>query len=277
MDPVRDVLHLSEKALQARRRVLDMVLGAGRGHIGGSLSCTEILVTLYQGGILNVDPTRPDWPDRDRMILSKGHSVEVLYAVLADFGFFSLDELATYGEDGTRLGGHADGAVPGVDVSTGSLGHGLGIGAGLALAANLDSRAFFTVVVMGDGECYEGSVWESAMFAAHHDLSNLVAIVDRNNQITLDFTESAVRLEPFAEKWEACGWEVARVDGHSFDSLIDALGRIREREANRPLMILAETVKGKGVSFMEGQVGWHHNVPGGELLERARSDLASGI
>jgi transketolase len=267
---------LRERAAWARRQLFEMIVGAGKGHVGGSLSCVDILVALYHGGVMRVDPARPGWPGRDRFIHSKGHASEALYAVLADVGFFPKETLATYGRPGTVLGGHPDASVPGVEVSSGSLGHGLGIGAGLALAAKLDRHDHVTMVLLGDGECYEGSVWEAAGFAAHHALDNLVAIVDRNGQITLDYTEDCNRLEPFAAKWKAFGWDVVEVDGHSFEHLVPALLALRERRAGRPAMLLAQTVKGRGVSFMEAGVGWHHNVPRGVDCEVARRELSAG-
>lgn len=260
-------------AAWVRRRVCEMISSAGKGHIGGSLSCSDILVALYQGGVLRVDPADPSAPGRDRFIFSKGHACEALYAVLANFGFFPEDVLSTYGMPGTILGGHVDNHVPGVEVSTGSLGHGLGVGAGLAMAANRTSRDYLTVVLLGDGECYEGSVWEAAMFAAHHQLSRLVAIVDRNGEITLDKTEACNRLEPFAQKWESFGWEPREVDGHSIPDILGACADLRGRASGRPVVIIAKTRKGRGVSFMEEEVGWHHNVPKGARLADALREL----
>jgi transketolase len=206
--------------------------------------------------------------------MSKGHSSEALYAVLAEMGLIVVDELYTYGRPGSMLGGHVDNLIPGIDVSTGSLGHGLGIGAGLALSAKMDRKDFLTYVLLGDGECYEGSVWESAMFAHHHQLNNLIAIVDRNGQITLDYTEDCNCLEPFEDKWKSFGWDVAVVNGHSFEELLGAFESARSRTSSRPLAVIANTVKGKGISFMEGNLCWHHNVPKDEQVEIARKELA---
>ena len=264
---------LEGRAKTVRKRLLEMVVAAGKGHLGGGLSCADLLVALYHGGLLTVDPDNPSWPDRDRFVFSKGHAAEVLYAVLADYGFFDESLLSTYGQNGSPLGGHVDRAVPGIEASTGSLGHGLGIGAGMALAARKQGEPYCTVVMLGDGECYEGSVWEAAMLAAQHRLSRLVAIVDRNRQITLDYTEDCNRLEPFADKWRAFGWEVAVINGHSFQEIIGALDGIRSRNDGPPIVIVADTRKGKGISFMEDQPGWHHGVPKGERLQRARMDL----
>jgi transketolase len=269
-----EVCEMKEIARWVRHQVLEMIVSAGKGHIGGSFSCADILIALYHGGILRFDAKNPKWSGRDRFIFSKGHSAEALYAVLANLGFFPVSELCAYGKGGSMLGGHADKMIPGIEVSTGSLGHGLGLAAGLALAAKLDKKDYLTLALLGDGECYEGSIWEAAMFAAHHRLENLVAIVDRNGQITLDYTEECNRFEPFDEKWRACGWDVRVVDGHSFEALLDAFMDVRERNSRRPLMIIAKTVKGKGVSFMEGDLHWHHNVPKGDRLVKARSELA---
>ena len=269
-----NVAEAQSRAHWVRHQILEMVSGAGRGHIGGSLSATDILVALYYGRLLRYDPRRPEWERRDRFIMSKGHAAEALYAVLAGVGFFDVELLRTYGEPGSALGGHVDHHLPGIDVSTGSLGHGLGMAAGLALAAKLDGKDYLSVALMGDGECYEGSVWESAMFAAHHGLDNLVAIVDRNRQITLDFTEDANHLEPFSQKWQSFGWEAFELDGHSFEEILAAWTHVRQRGSKQPMVLIANTTKGKGLSFMEGQLKWHHSVPQGEQLEIAKKELA---
>ena len=250
-----------------------MIAGAGRGHIGGSFSATDILVALYQGRLLRYDPLNSDWEQRDRFIMSKGHSTEALYAVLSDVGFFDTKVLGTYGTPGSVLGGHVDHHLPGIDVSTGSLGHGLGVASGLALAAKLDSRDFLSVTLLGDGECYEGSIWEAAIFAVSLRLGNLVAIVDYNRQITLEKTE---KLAPFRQKWESFGWETLEIDGHSFEEISRAWEHIRQRCSDKPVVLIAHTIKGKGVSFMEGNFRWHHNVPKGKDLDLARQELDLG-
>ena len=272
-----NVKDLESKSRWVRHQVLEMIAQAGRGHIGGSLSATDILVALYQGKLLNYDTGNPHWEQRDRFIMSKGHSAEALYAVLADAGFFDVKTLQTYGQDDSVLGGHVDLYTPGIDVSTGSLGHGLGIGAGLALSAKLDGKGFLTVVMLGDGECYEGSVWESVMFAAHHQLNNLVVIVDRNHAITLDYTESVNAFEPFAQKWETFGWEALELGGHSFREIHDCWKHVHLRESQRPIVLIARTTKAKGISFMEGTLNWHHNVPKGEQLDLARKELSVDV
>ena len=265
---------LQEKARYLRRRAFAMVMQAGKGHLGGSFSCTEILVALYYGGVLRFDPGMPTWGQRDRFILSKGHANNTLYVLLADLGFFSEEELGGYGRDGSLLGGHCDPQVPGVEVVTGSLGHGLGIGAGIALGARLDQEDYLTFVLLGDGECQEGSVWEAALFAGHHGLGNLVAIVDRNGLGSEEFTERSMRLEPLADKWTDFGWEARLVDGHSPHELRLALADCRLRQSHRPLVIVAHTVKGKGISCLENTPRAHHTLPQGEDIAIAARELA---
>jgi transketolase len=199
---------LEKKAKWVRRQMVEMIASANKGHIGGALSCADILVSLFYGGILRFNAKDPKWPDRDRFIVSKGHSGIALYVILADLGFFPTAELSSFCKNNSMLGGHPDRRTPGVEADTGSLGHGLGIGAGMALSAKMDNKDFNTIALLGDGECHEGSVWEAALFAGHHGLNNLTAIVDRNQQCVTDFTEDCVRLDPFADKWRAFGWRL---------------------------------------------------------------------
>lgn len=270
---MKNITELKKKANWVRNQVLEMIVSAGKGHIGGAFSCTDILVTLFYGDILRYNCQNPAWDERDRFILSKGHSGSVLYAILADLGFFPISELNTYGQNGSMLGGHPDKNIPGVEADTGSLGHGLGIAAGLALRGKLDKKDYVSIVLIGDGECYEGSVWEAAMFAAHHQLNNLIVIVDRNGQCVNDFTETCNRLDPLADKWRAFGWDAVCVDGHSFQGLLKSLSDLRVRKSSRPLAIIANTIKGKGVSFMERKIECHHSVPKDENLKIARQEL----
>ncbi len=267
------ISELETCAKWVRQQVLQMISSAGKGHIGGSFSCADILVYLYCSGRLSLNAQNPQLPERDRIIFSKGHSAEAYYASLARAGFINPEILKTYGKNGSPLGGHVDRSIPGVEYSSGSLGHGLGVACGMALAAREQKHSFVTLPILGDGECYEGSIWEAAMVAAQQRLSNIVAIVDRNGEITLDKTEDCNRLEPFADKWRAFGWEVREADGHSFSELHAALFDIHSRVSDKPLVILAHTVKGKGVSFMEQQVGWHHKVPKDAELKQARLEL----
>lgn len=267
---------LEKKAAEIRLKIVETIATAERGHIGGALSCTDILVALYHGKIFKYDPTAPQWPERDRFILSKGHVGAGLYVVLADLGYFDAAELDRLNRGG-MLGEHPDRGIPGVEIDSGSLGHGLGIGAGMALAAKLDGRGYRTFVLLGDGECYEGSVWEAAMFASHHRLNNLIAIVDRNGQIVNDYTESINRFDSMKAKWEAFGWDALEVDGHSFNQLMTVLADARGGHLNRPLAIIANTVKGKGVSFMERQLAWHHGSLTGAKYETARGELLASM
>jgi len=269
----KNITNLERKAKWVRNQVLEMCVGAGAGHIAPAYSCTDILVALYQGSILRVDPHNLTWEDRDRFILSKGQACASLYAVLADMAFFPISELSSYTRLGSRLGGHSETNIPGVEAFTGSLGHGLALGAGMALAAKIDRKDYLTFVLLGDGELQEGSNWESAMFASHHHLDNLIAIVDRNGLETLGFTEQVLSLDPLVAKWEAFGWEVRTTDGHSCDSLLSTLGDIRSRHSSKPLVVIALTTKGKGISFMENNAIWHFRIPVGDELEQARKEL----
>jgi len=245
------------------------------GHLVSSFSCVDILVTLYYGGILNVNPNNPQWEDRDRFILSKGHGETALYAVLADLGFFPANWIETsYRQGECCLGGHPDRKIPGVEITTGSLGHGLGVAAGISLAAKMDGRSHFQFVLMGDAECTEGSVWETALFASKKALNNLIAIVDRNYIGSIDFTENYTSLEPFRDKWESFGWETKVCNGHNFQELHDIFRHARLRDAASPLIIIAETVKGKGVSFIENDPAWHvRSLSGEDDIKRAKKEL----
>lgn len=254
------ILNSSElkcKANQIRNKILEMCISIG-GHIVSSLSFVDILVSLYYSGALNFDTKNPEWENRDRFILSKGHGETALYAVLADLGFFPTNLIEkSYRQGNCFLGGHPDRKIPGVEVTTGSLGHGLGLAVGISMAAKMDKKSHLQFVLMGDAECTEGSVWEAALFACKYELNNLVGIVDRNYIGSLDFTENYTSLEPFSEKWKSFGWEVLLCNGHDFGELHNAFQYARSRTSNKPLVIIAATVKGKGVSFMENDPSWH--------------------
>jgi transketolase len=271
------ILNLKKKANWVRSQILEMIVSAGKGHIGGSLSCTDILVTLYYGGIFRYNPSDQNWSERDRFILSKGHSAAALYAILADLGYFNVSELKNYQKQGCILRGHPDRKIPGIEIDAGSLGHGLGIGTGLALSAKMDKKDFKIFTLLGDGECYEGSVWEAAMFAGRHHLNNLVAIIDRNGLCSTDFIRGHLDIEPFVEKWKAFGWDVAVVNGHSFEELLSVFDNFNKRKSDKPFVIIANTIKGKGISFMENNPDWHHGVPKGEQIEIARKELKNEI
>jgi len=258
-------------AKELRRKVLRMIFVAGSGHQGGSLSEIEILASLYFG-VMRIDPQNPDWVARDRFILSKSHACPGLYAVLAQRGFFPEDELDTFRKINSRLQGHAHIKTPGVEMSGGSLGQGLSFGLGCALSARIDSDSYHTYVLLGDGECDEGQIWEAAMAAAHYGLDNLTVIVDRNRIQNDRFTDEVMKLEPFADKWKAFGWNVLKIDGHDFASLIDAFASAR-KHSSQPTVIIADTVKGKGISFMENNPAFHASPPTEEDYNKAMLEL----
>ena len=259
---------------EVRQRALDMVYGGKTGHIGGDFSIADALLVLYLRH-LNVDPARPDDPDRDRFVMSKGHAVEALYAVLAAKGFLDIDDVvARYARYGSPYIGHPSHAIAGIEVNTGSLGHGLPVAVGMALAAKMDGRGYRTYCFMGDGEQAEGSVWEGAMSGSNFELDNLCALVDRNRlQISGD-TEDVMRLDDLAERWRAFGWNVLTVDGHDLRALDDAFD-LAERTEGRPAMIIAETVKGFGSKVCEGKAAWHHQVPDDGQYREISADLAA--
>jgi len=230
------------------------------------------LVACLYWNTLRIDPTHPTWPDRDRFILSKGHGAAILYATLAECGFFPLAELDTYCQDGSRLTGHATSGVPGIELSSGSLGHGLPVGCGIALAAKREKLPFRTFVLLSDGELDEGSNWEAILFAPQHQLDNLVAIVDYNKIQSFGLVKDVLELEPLADKFRAFRWAVKEVDGHNMKELVEVLGSM-PRESGRPTAIIAHTVKGKGVSYMEDNLAWHYKSPTDEQLKNALKEL----
>jgi transketolase len=263
---------LKEMARRLRRHVVTMIATAGSGHPGGSLSAADIITALYFK-ILRYDPENPEWSDRDRFILSKGHAAPVLYAALAEAGYFSTAELATLRKLGSRLQGHADRKfTPGVEMSAGSLGMGLSFAVGIALASRLDSRTYRTYVLLSDGECEEGQTWEAALSAAHFKLDNLTAIVDYNGIQLSGWTCDIMNLEPFPRKWQAFGWRTIDINGHDFDQILSACQRAKKTK-NKPTVIIARTTKGKGVSFMENNVAFHGKAPTSEEAERALKEL----
>lgn len=269
-----DSNQLASKANDIRIDIVRMIAEAGSGHPGGSLSCTDILTALYFGGVMNHDPKNPKMAGRDWFFLAKGHAAPALYAVLAHAGYFPTDELMSLRKLGTRLQGHPDSSmVPGVEVSTGSLGQGLSIAAGVAAGLKLDGAPGTVFAVLGDGECEEGQVWEAAMFAAHRGLDNVVAVVD-NNGLQIDGKITDVcNPEDLGAKFEAFGWTVDHVDGHDIDALVELLGRLKQDASGKPHAVIAKTVKGKGVSFMENQASWHGKAPNAEQLQTALAEL----
>lgn len=269
---VQQIKKLAKLANAVRRRDLQMIYNAKLGHIGGDLSATDILVTLYFA-VLHVDPRKPNLPERDRFILSKGHCAGALYTTLAHAGFFPLEELDTFVQPLSRLNGHPDrNKVPGVETNTGPLGHGLPVAVGSALASKLTGATWRVFVLTGDGELQEGSNWEAAMSAAHFQLDNLVVIVDRNRLQQGDWTERTMHLDPLADKWRAFGWSVEEVDGHNYAQLLDVFARA-PFESGKPTCIIANTHKGKGVSFMQDKAAWHHKIPNSEEFAAALKEL----
>lgn len=245
-------------AWKIRRHGIEMTHLSGGSHIGAILSVADIIAVLY-ADILKFDNKNPKWQGRDRVILSKGHAGASIYAAIAENGFFDVEELKTHYANGSRLSGHVSHHLPGIDFSTGSLGHGLSAGAGMAFAmkqnGNTDNRVF---VVLGDGECNEGSVWEAAQFANHFRLNNLVAVVDHNQMQSLDYCDKTLEVSPMSKRWEAFGWNVIEIDGHDHDALREALSKTSE---DKPTVVIANTVKGKGISFMEMDILWHYRFP----------------
>ncbi|MDV7339022.1 transketolase [Terasakiella sp. A23] len=270
--PLRNELALV--AARLRLRALQAALKAKKGHVPPAFSCMELVVSLYHGGLLNVDAKEPEKRDRDRFILSKGHACLALYTAMSDCGFFPDEELDDFAGNGSVLPGHPDLEIPGVEAISGSLGHGLGLGSGMALAARMNRENWKTVVVLGDGECQEGSIWEAAMFAGQQKLSNLTAIVDYNGLGATNYMDNVISMEPFADRWTSFGWNAIEIDGHDFVAIEQALTSGLD---DRPRAIIAKTTKGKGVDFMENSPKWHHALPQGEQVEEAISQLQSKI
>jgi transketolase len=262
---------LAERARATRRSVVQMISDAGQGHIGGDLSVTDILTTLF-GAVLNVDPLRPEWADRDRFILSKGHCAAALYSTLAHSGYFAPSELSTFMAPMSALNGHPNRTkVPGVETNTGPLGHGMPVGVGAAIGARLRPSPFRVFVVLGDGEMQEGSNWEALMSGAHHRLSNLTIVIDRNRLQQGARTEDTNGLDPLDAKLASFGWEVREIDGHDYGQLLAAF---EPSTTDKPVAVIANTIKGKGVSFIEDRVEWHHKVPSAEQVALALKELA---
>jgi transketolase len=270
--PAAKLTALRALANKLRFQIVTMTARAKSSHVGGGLSTADILAVLY-GDILRVDPDQPTWPARDRFVLSKGHACAGLYAALAERGFLTQADLETFYTDGGRLAGHATHTgVPGVECSTGSLGHGLPIACGMALAAQAEPHQFRVFALLSDGECDEGSVWEAALFAGHHRLDNLTVIVDYNRIQSMGRTDEVLSLDPLADKWKSFGWETIEVDGHDITALHGALSSL-PAASGRPTCVIAHTTKGKGVSFMENSLLWHYRSPAGDELSAALAEL----
>lgn len=265
------VENIETKCMEMRRLIFRQAYAAGGAHMGAAFSVTDILGTLYFGGVLKYDARDPKWELRDKLILSKGHAGVALYAALALAGYFDMEYLRTFCQPGSRLGGHPKiGEVPGVEASTGALGHGLSFGIGIAYANKVDHRKSHTYVILGDGECQEGSIWEGALSAPTLGLDNLTVIVDHNKLQAMDKLETIVHMKPFADKWKAFGWNVVEIDGHDHAEIKEAL---LTRKTGTPTLVVANTIKGKGVSFMENVPIWHYRMPNDEELLILLEDL----
>jgi transketolase len=269
---VTDCSELDQISRQVRARLVELSHHAEAPHLGSSLSCVDILVAAYWR-CLRIDPRRPNDPDRDRFILSKGHAAPALYTVLALRGFFPESLLDTFGQNGGVLAEQpSPGCVPGVEVATGSLGHGLGFGLGMALAGRIQHHSYRVFAVLSDGECNEGSVWEAALMAPAKKADNLIAIVDYNKWQATDRSQDVMALDPLKDKWAAFGWSPYEVDGHDLSALVEVMGRVPDG-SGKPIAVIAHTVKGKGISFMEDDNNWHYRIPKAEEVRVARREL----
>jgi len=272
------ISELRNKSNQLVEDMFEMCVNAGDGHVTSCLSCAEIMTTLYYGGFIKHDPDNPQWEERDRFMLSKAQASPIFYSLLADRGYFNKEEMDKFAQQDGIFGVHLQSDVPGAEISAGSLGHGFGLAAGVALSAKLNRELHLTYCLLGDGELYEGSVWETAMFASHNHLNNLVAIVDRNYQCTMDFTENLLELEPIEDKWKSFGWEVKRIDGHDIEQIVDSLKYVRSRRTRKPLVIIADTIKGKGIDYLSCKPIWHGGTPiKEEDVEASRKDLQRSL
>ncbi len=275
MSNLISIKELTLRNEEIRKRLLEVIYKAGAGHIGGDLSCLNVLTALYLR-VLNVDPKNPKWKDRDRFIMSKGHCVEALYSVLEARGFIEKELLDTYGDYLSILAGHPTIEVPGIEFNSGALGHGLSIGVGCAIAAKMDGKSYRTFVLMGDGEQGEGSIYEAAMAGSNYKLGNLVAMIDRNRLQISDTTENVMKLENINERWTAFGWDVKEANGDDIGSIVECLESL-DFTASKPHMVILHTTKGFHVSFMENVLKWHHGVPSKEEYESAIKEISSRI
>jgi transketolase len=269
---IKNIYYLIDKSKWLRKSIFEMVIRVNQGHIASAFSQCEIVIALYYGGILKFKKNNPNWINRDRFIVSKGHSAMGIYPILADIGYFDKKEIQKYGSPEGILRIYGDKSIPGIDSTSGSLSQAPGIACGFCLAAKNDNKDINSFLVLSDGEHYEGSLWESAMFAAHNKLDNLIFIVDRNKQIILGRSEDCLSLEPLDEKYRSFGWNVHKVNGHDYNELLNALNKSLKKN-RKPTVIIADTVKGKGISYMENITRWHNTMPNKEQIELARRDL----
>lgn len=266
---------LKVKAEKLRLRLIDLIHAGGTGHTGGDLSVLNVLTVLYNN-VLNVDPKNPKKADRDRFVMSKGHCAEALYTVLNDKGFIPDSDMEQYGKEYAHLGGHPDVSIPGIEINSGALGHGLSVGVGMAIAAKMDNAKWRTYVVMGDGEQAEGSIYEAAMAANKYHLDNLVAFIDRNHLQISGNTEDVMPIESIHDRWTAFGWDVLEQNGDDIDSIVETIGKIDFND-HKPTLIISHTTKGEGISFMEGVAKWHHGVPNAEQFAEAEKEIEQRI
>ena len=264
---------LIQKSRWLRKEIFEMVVKVNQGHIASSLSQAEILIALYYGGVAKIKKNDPFYNKRDRIIVSKGHSAIGAYPIFADLGFLSKNELKRYGTPKGKLRIYGDKSIPGVETTSGSLAQAPGIASGFAYCSKQDKQDIYSFVILSDGEHYEGQLWETAMFAAHYKLDNLVFIVDRNKQIILGKTEELLKLEPLDKKWKSFGWNVFEIDGHKYSEIIPTFKKVRKLKNGKPSLIIANTIKGKGVSYMEDVTRWHNTMPNSEEIKIARKDL----
>tara|TARA_B100000989_G_C19452012_1_gene432217 strand:+ start:96 stop:932 length:837 start_codon:yes stop_codon:yes gene_type:complete len=265
--------YLIKKSKWLRSEIFEMVVKVNQGHIASSLSQAEILISLYYGGTLNIKKNQPNYEKRDRVIVSKGHSAMGAYPIFADLGYIKKNELEKYGTPKGKLRIYGDKSIPGVETTSGSLAQAPGIASGFAYCSKRDKQNFYTYVILSDGEHYEGQLWETALFASHYKLDNLVFIVDRNKQIILGKNEELLKLEPLDKKWKSFGWNVFNINGHKYSEIIPVLKKTKKLKNGKPTLIIANTVKGKGVSYMEDVTRWHNTMPNKSQIEIARQDL----
>jgi Transketolase, N-terminal subunit len=272
---LEEIRELENKAKEVRRNILQMIYEGNTGHTGGALSSTDIMTVLFYK-YMNVDAKNPKKEDRDRFILSKGHCVEPYLYILSDLGFYPKEELKTFSKFGSKFIGHPNNKISGIEMNTGALGHGLSVGVGMAIGAKKQMLSNRVFVLMGDGEQAEGSVWEAAMAGAHYKLNNLIGIVDRNRLQISGSTEEVMGLDPLDKKWEAFGWNVVQINGNSIKELLEVFDKIDEK-SDKPTLIIANTTKGCGVSYMENVAKWHHGVPTKEQLDQAILELGGTL
>jgi transketolase len=272
MNLLNNIQSLKNRSFWLRKEIFEMVIKVNQGHIASALSQCEIVISLFYTGILKYKFGNPDWEDRDRIIISKGHSAMGIYPILADIGYFEKSELKKYGTNDGILRIYGDKSIPGIDSTSGSLAQAPGIACGFAIASKNDDKDINNFLVLSDGEHYEGSLWESAMFASHNKLDNLIFIVDRNKQIILGKSEDCLALEPLSDKWKSFGWNVFECDGHNYNQIIKAL-QLSLNKNGKPNLIIANTIKGKGISYMEDITRWHNTMPNSEQIKIARKDL----